>query len=96
MATLTSTSTDAEVFAEYDDTASYEEDGSRALALRFITACRILNRRRPSMATRGEQQMSFETLQNQMKAAQDWLAANPASSAAGGRTRYISLENFRG
>lgn len=45
-------STDAEVGAAYEDNASQEEDASRAKALAFITACRILRRRRPVPAGR--------------------------------------------
>jgi hypothetical protein len=47
MATLSSNSTDAEVWAAYDDNASYEEDASRAKALAFVTVGRILRRRIP-------------------------------------------------
>ncbi len=53
MPTLTSASTDAQVEAEYDDTASYAEDLSVAKARRFVTACRILVRRYESSMTKG-------------------------------------------
>ena len=42
MATLNASSTDAEVWAAYDENASYQEDDSTAKALAFITAGRIL------------------------------------------------------
>ena len=45
MATVDSTSTDAEVKAAYDDNASYLEDRSVAKARAFVTAGRILLRR---------------------------------------------------
>jgi hypothetical protein len=47
MATLNGNSTDAEVWAAYDDNASYEEHGSRTKALALVTACRVLWRRLP-------------------------------------------------
>lgn len=91
---LSSLSTDAEVWAEYDDTASYEEQGSRALALRFVTACRILLRRRPQSSGRRDMTMTFESLSAEMESARRWLAANPAATA-GGRVRFADFGNFR-
>jgi hypothetical protein len=95
--TLSSTATEAEVWAEYDDTASYEEQGSRALALRFVTACRILLRRRPVSAGRRDMTMQFESIADEMQRARQWLAANPAAggSGGGGRTRFADFTNFR-
>lgn len=97
MSTLTSASTDAQVFASYDDNASYEEDGSRTKALAFRTACMILLRRRPSLATRGEQQLQFETIGKALTDVNGWLESNPATSGeTGHRTRYFACENFQG
>jgi len=96
MATLSSNSTDAEVWAAYDDNASYEEDGSRAKALAFVTACRILRRRLPLSASRGPQTVTRESLDAEILAAQ-WLDAHHATTGSGsGRVRYLSMENFRG
>jgi len=94
---LTSDSTDAQVWAAYDDNASYEEDGSRAKALAFITACRIILRRRPSSMSRSDANFSFESVSSEMTMARKWLIANPDTSSASGRrdVRYGSLENFR-
>lgn len=69
MATLNSSSTDAEVWAAYDDNASYEEDGSRAKALAFLTACRILRRRLPISGSRDGQSISRESLDAEAQAA---------------------------
>ena len=97
MATLSSNSTDAEVWAAYDDNASYEEDGSRAKALAFVTACRILRRRLPLSAGRGPQSVTRESLDAEISAAKAWLDAHPATTGSGsGRVRYVSMENFRG
>ena len=97
MATLSSNSTDAQVLAAYDDNASYEEDGSRAKADSFITACRILRNRLPLSAGRGPQTFTRESLQAEIEAAQRWKDAHPATTGSGsGRVRYLSMENFRG
>lgn len=96
MAALSSISTDAQVFASYDDNASYEEDGDRAKAKAFITACRLLRRRRPTFAGRDGQQVTLESLEKEITAAQQWLEINPVAGSAGSRTRYFSMRNFRG
>jgi len=100
MSTLTSVSTDAQALAAYDDNASYEEDVSQSKAKAFITACRILRRRLPSSASRGSgggsQSFSRESLDQEIQAAQRWLAANPGTSGAGStRVRFGDLEYFR-
>lgn len=93
---LSSTSTSAEVWAAYDDAASYEEEGSRTKALAFITACRIILRRRPASTGRGEQNVSFESIRQEMDSARSWLAAHPADDGDGRQTaRFASFENFR-
>ena len=73
MATLSSNSTDAEVWAAYDNNASYEEDVCRAKALAFVTACRILRRRLPLSAGRGPQSVTRESLDAEISAAKAWL-----------------------
>lgn len=96
MATLSGTSTESECWQEYDDCASYEEDGDRSKALRFITACRILTRRRPTAISRGERSTTLESLQQEAKDARQWLDLNPSTtSATSSRTRYASMEAFR-
>ena len=97
MATLSSNSTDAEVWAAYDDNASYEEDGSRTKALAFVTACRILRRRLPLAAGRGPQTGTRESLDAEVAAARAWPDAHPTTTGSGsGRVRYVSMGNFRG
>jgi hypothetical protein len=82
MVTLSSNSTDAEVWAAYYD-ASCEEDGSRAKALAFVTACRILRRRLPLSAGRGPQTVARESLDAEISAAKAWLDAHPATTGRG-------------
>lgn len=96
MATVTSESTDAQVWAAYDDNASYEEDGSRTKALAFVTCCNILARRLPLSGSRGGQSISRESLTAQADQARTWLAANPGTTGAGStRYRYADLTNYR-
>ena len=80
MATLSSNSTDAEVWAAYGDNASYEGDGSRAKASAFITACRILRNRLPLFAGRGPQSVTRESLDAEISAARAWLDAHPEAN----------------
>jgi len=97
--TLTGTSTDAEVWAAYDDNASYEEDASRAKALSFTTACRILLRRRPSRSAFGSRAsqnlVEFDAAQiaAELKAASRWLDLH--SDSTGKRTRFADFSDFR-
>ncbi len=97
MSTLTGSSTNAEVWAAYDDNSSYEEDESQTKAKAFITACRILSRRLPLSASRSGQSISRESLQEEARRAQQWLAANPGTSGAGSvRYRYFDGTNYKG
>lgn len=96
---LTSASTDAQVWAEFDDNADYEASGSTGMALSFRTACRYLMRRRPTEIGRGNRSITMESLQQLYKDAGDWLALHPSTSSTangGSRVRYLSMENFRG
>lgn len=90
--TLSSDSTDAEVWAAYDDNASYQEDVSRSKASAFITACRILARRLPISAARDGQSVSRESLREEVADANAWLAANPGSGST--RVRFGDFQDF--
>jgi hypothetical protein len=101
MSALTSTSTDAQVFAAYDDNASYAEDNSPAKARAFITACRILLRRVPKETGTREAHLTLtpDLIQKEMQAAQDWVSANPDTSgsgaSSGGSVTRANFNNFR-
>ena len=96
MSSLSSTSSDAEVWAAYDDNASYQEDSSQSKASAFITACRILARRLPISAARDGQSVTRESLREEVAEAQAWLAANPGSSGSGStRVRFGDFQDFR-
>lgn len=98
MATLSATSTEAQVWAAYDDAASYEEESSRAKALAFITACRILSRRRPTQIGRGDRSTTLESLRQEMADARAWLNAHPTTTGAGSRNAvtFADFRSFRG
>jgi hypothetical protein len=95
MSTLTSSSTDAQVWAAYDDNASYEEDGDRTKALAFLTACKFLIRRKPKRMEHDGRSSDFdaEAIRDEMSAARNWLALNPASTTAA--VRYADLAGYR-
>ena len=96
MSSLSSSSTDAEVWGAYDDNASYQEDASRSKASAFMTACRILARRLPMSAARDGQSVSRESLREEVAETQAWLAANPGSSGSGStRVRFGDFQDFR-
>lgn len=94
MPTLTSASTDAQVEAEYDDTASYAEDLSVAKARRFVTACRILVRRYESSMTKGANALSkrVDLLRDELKDAQAWLEARSADDGMGDSIILVQFE----
>lgn len=79
MATLSSTSTLAEVLAAYRDNASYEEDGSVAKARAFITAVRFqlgyAQRERKGGASGAEHEFNLEMLREELKDARAFVAA---------------------
>ncbi len=95
MSTLTSSSTDTQVWAAYDDNASYEEDGSRTKALAFLTACIFLIRRKPKRMFHNQRGSDFDevAIRDEMDAARKWIALNPASTTAA--VRFGDLIGFR-
>lgn len=92
--TLSSASTDAQVWAAYDDSASYAEQNSAALCAAFITACRILLRRTPQQALKGNKSVTVDLgqIQKEIVAAKQWLAA----SQSGGISVLTPTQEFRG
>ena len=81
MASVTSSSTVAEIEAAYIDNGSYVEDQSVTKCRAFITAARALLIRLPSTATKGANTLSFnlENLKDELNAAQSWLEARDTS-----------------
>lgn len=93
MSTLSSASTNAQVWGSYDDNASFEENSSPAQALAFITACVILLRRRPSQITADGQTLQFEegAIRGELKRARRWLAMNNSNGGA----RFMDFSELR-
>jgi hypothetical protein len=83
----------AEAKTQYLANASYDADGSRPKAFLFIEACRALLMLRPSATNRGEFGIDFESLNEERKLAQQWLAANPGTARA--TARFADFDNFR-
>lgn len=100
---LTSDSTTAECWAQYDDNVSYDLNGSVAQAKLFIEACRILLRRVPDEMYHGGQgadsyKNSPSKLQKALDEALAWWRANDTSantSAGGGGAVFFDFAEFR-
>lgn len=77
MASVTSSSTVAEIEAAYIDNGSYVEDQSVTKCRAFITAARALLIRLPSTAVKGANTLSFnlENIRKELEDAQKWLEA---------------------
>lgn len=100
MATLTSSSTLAEVQDAYDDNASYAEDESVGKAAAFMTAVRILLRRMPKRQVfggRGGQELESEMglLRAELEDARRWVASHSGGAANGQATYFGSSTDFR-
>ncbi len=96
MATLSSSDSLATVQAAYDDNAGYEEDASPAKAATFITACRILMRRLPSVVEKNSERLEMQNMfREDIKAAQKWLATQPTSTSGANRVRHHDFSDFR-
>lgn len=98
MSTLNSSSTDAEVAASYDDNASYAEDNSVSKARAFITACRLLLRRRPSSLSQSGRSVAFDAglIRKEMDEAKDWLSDHSDDEQdAGPRVTGVDFRDFR-
>lgn len=77
MASVTSSSTVAEIEAAFVDNGSYVEDQSVSKCRAFITAARALLIKLPTTATKGANTLSFrvESVQKELERAQSWLEA---------------------
>lgn len=94
---LSSTSTDAEVYAAYEDNANYRELESAEKAWRFVEACRILIFRMPKSAGGvggGALQMNPEMLQDELHRA-ELFAESRSANRTTGSVRHVSFEGFR-
>lgn len=95
MSTLSSASTDQQVWDSFDDNASFEEDSSATKAAAFVTACRILLRRRPQSTSVDGTTVSFDpgAISAELMRAQKWLASNRSNGAGG--VRFLDFSGVR-
>lgn len=99
MATVDSSSTDAEVIAAIEDNASYREDDSETKCRAFVTACRVYLRR--NLVVQGTAdglsiQINPQFVRDELQSAQKWLdSINSGNLSATGRVRHYSVQNFR-
>lgn len=98
MATVDSTTTEAELKAAFRDNASYEEDASVAKARAMVTICMVMLERGIRRWKDGDQEQEFspEILLKMKEDAARWANANDTTAAnRQGRVTYTSFENFR-
>jgi len=97
VATVDSTSTDAEVQAAYDDNASYLEDGSVAKCTAFITASTILLRRMFRRASHGGDDLEREIrlIREELGSARQWLTANAGVADSGAGIKHVDMRDLR-
>jgi len=99
MSTLSSSSTLTEIQAAYMDNASYAEDASTAKARAFVTACRLLLLKLPKRSVSGgrggtEIEIDPRVIQQELTAANQWLAHSRTSQTGGGIT-YADFDDYR-
>ncbi len=87
MSTLDSSSTITEVYAVYDDNASWEEDGSTTKAKAFVTACRFMLRHAEEASRGGDrttvsQKFNYEAIRAGMMDAKKYIAEQAAGSSS--------------
>jgi hypothetical protein len=95
MSSLSSSSTLAQIKAAYADNASYEEDDSVSKARAFVTACRLLMLRLPSMAEQvghSKIEQDVSQLRKELEAAQSYIAT---ASEAQSQVIHADFGGFR-
>ncbi len=95
MASVSSASTDAQVWAAFDDNAGFEEDSSATKAAAFVTACRVLLRRRPVSVSVDGLSTAFDgaAIRAELDRAIRYLQSNRAS--AGGKVKHLDFSGLR-
>ncbi len=103
---LSSISTTAEVLAAYADNASYEQNDSLSQARAFASACRVLLSPAHTLArsaaggrafgAESEVEMDQGTLERQLEAARQFIAAKQAATGSGsGAITHVDMSAFR-
>jgi hypothetical protein len=88
MATLTSTSTDAQVEAAYDNNADYDVPPDTSKAESFIQACRILLRRRVPTYSIDGHAVTRESIQKSLDDAMAWYKTRARGRSSFCGTRF--------
>lgn len=99
MATITSSSTQADIVEAYLDGVSYDTEGSVSKAKTFIEACRALLVMHPADWQKGAHRIMYrpELWQTQLERALKWLDANEDLGTSGGPGRAgVKHLDFRG
>ena len=99
MASLSASSTLAEVKAAYDDNLDYDLVSSVDKAKNFIQAARMLLRRMAEEVAHGDDRIrdDYRKIAAELDKAENWWRASDATAAAaaGGAVRHFSLQDFR-
>jgi hypothetical protein len=95
---ISSSSTLADVRAQYEDNCDYQDSASVTKARLFANACRFLILRLPQTVTHGNQAgtetigMDLLRIENQLADAQAFIMANATSTEGG---RVFTFKDFR-
>ncbi len=99
---VTSSSTLAQIKADYEDNADYDLEASTAKCKLFIHAARLLVSRVSEEAENAGRKVGTRTqkYETEIKAAKDWLALNDSTYAGNSQNQeaytFPSFDNFRG
>ena len=99
MATVSSTTTEAQLRAAYLDNCGYREDDSASEASALITVLEAMLDRGIRVIEEGEHRYEFSTgaLENSIKRAQQFLANKNTVANGGSGVKYVRFESdFRG
>lgn len=93
MASLSSSSTQADAVAQYKNNAAYATDGSTSMAKDFIEACRVLLLELPASMSENSISLQHNTalLQEEIRKAERWLAQR----TQGGSVRFHDFRDLR-
>ena len=94
---LTSSSTNAQVWAEYEDNSDYDITGDVAKVKLFIVACRFILRRMAEEFTKGGATVKerYEKIQKQLDEALAWWRSNDTSAVSAGTSETVVYSDFR-
>jgi len=97
---VSSSSTDAEVIAAYEDNASYDVASDVTMCREFIAACRVYLRRMTEATQHGDASVrdTYQKIREELDAALRWWRANDSTAAgigARGGVKVLSIEDFR-